>query len=442
MANPNHPSVSNGGLRPIIKWLRFLFYFAILVLFYHTITSFTPIHTSSNETRQQKQQNNVHFDFPWYKTAHPRVTMLGTFSTSHLTTSERHQLERSMVAQARKQAKLAFDRIAPSMNGIPGTPIDTLDSAQEARQRIDCWTQGQWVSASAPKPKTQLIQHIQDPLYSTCDKRFYKTHSPEVLRPETQYEWKPSGGGDNDCSRVLPKPSPPQWCHVLNGRHILLVGDLVQYQLHELFLDSLRDGPTVCFGELNCKDHTLCSNVDTRLRYLRNDILADNRKHVNNNGIMSGSIVAWPFVPSNVLKMYSILILNRSPVVEDDDTFINSLISTLAYIRRTVPDILIIYRSSGIGHPFCDDSDKPLERPLTDDEKRRLPFGWAESERRDAMAREIVEQAGGVFVDLAALVETRPDGHVGGHDCLRYCIPGPLDAWMDVLYQALVILNP
>jgi len=43
------------------------------------------------------------------------------------------------------------------------------------------------------------------------------------------------------------------WCQVLRGRHLLVVGDLVQYQLHELFLDTLRDGPAVCFGELNCK---------------------------------------------------------------------------------------------------------------------------------------------------------------------------------------------
>lgn len=181
--------------------------------------------------------------------------------------------------------------------------------------------------------------------------------------------------------------------------------------------------------------------MDSRLRYLRNDILSDNRRHDNNNGTPSGSIVTWPFVASNILKAYPILILNRSPIAEDDDTFMTSLIKTLAYIRRSAPDILLIYRSSGIGHPHCDDADKPLSRPLTDDILKRLPFGWAELERRNAMARAIVEEAGGIFVDLAALSDMRPDGHVGGHDCLRYCIPGPLDAWVDILYQVLAFLD-
>jgi hypothetical protein len=181
--------------------------------------------------------------------------------------------------------------------------------------------------------------------------------------------------------------------------------------------------------------------LDSRLRYLRNDILSDNRRHDNNNGAPSGSIVTWPFVASNILKAYPILVLNRSPINEDDDSFITSLIQTMAYIRRTAPDILILYRSSGIGHPHCDAADAPLTKPLTDDELKRLPFGWAELERRNAIARAIVEEAGGVFVDLAALTDRRPDGHVGGHDCLRYCIPGPLDPWMDVLYQVFSALG-
>jgi hypothetical protein len=182
--------------------------------------------------------------------------------------------------------------------------------------------------------------------------------------------------------------------------------------------------------------------VDTRLRYLRNDILADNRQHLHLDYPLDGvSTITWPFVTTNVLKEYPILLMNRSPVTEDDDTFINTMIHTLSSIRRIRPDILILYRSSPVGHPYCDDADSPLPASLSDTEKRQLPFGWAEMDRRNAMARAIVEAAGGVYVDLAALVETRPDGHVGGNDCLRYCIPGPLDAWLDVLYQVFTVLQ-
>ncbi|KAI8099788.1 uncharacterized protein BX664DRAFT_322119 [Halteromyces radiatus] len=447
-----HQAISKGGLRPLLKWTRFIIYLLLLFLLYHTFVSFNvssssssqspDTHTITNRTHLDNQSPSsftpLYRDFPWYKEPHPRVTMIGNASTTHLTTTERINLQQSLVDQAKLQAKLAFQKVPfHQPGGIPGSSLKTSTTVNDLRAKIDCWTKGQWI----PSTSDQLIHHVQDPLYATCDKRFYKTHSPLEFRPETQYQWQPLGDKSMCSQTVLPRATPSQWCQVLNGRHILLVGDLVQYQLHEIFLDSLRDGPTVCFGELNCKDHTICSEADTRLRYLRNDILADNRRHNNNDGAPSGSVITWPFVASNILKAYPILILNRSPVVEDDETFITSLIQTMTTIRRMTPDALIIYRSSAIGHPYCDDASAPLTKPLTDDEKKRLPFGWAELDRRNAIARTIVEEAGGVYVDLAALVESRPDGHVGGRDCLRYCIPGPLDAWMDILYQVFAALG-
>lgn len=107
----------------------------------------------------------------------------------------------------------------------------------------------------------------------------------------------------------------------------------------------------------------------------------------------------------------------------------------MVHIRKTTPNTLIIYRSSPIGHPYCDDADAPLKKELTDDELKKLPFGWSELERRNQIAKAIIEEAGGIYIDLASLVNVRPDGHVGKQDCSRYCIPGPLDSWMDVLYQ-------
>lgn len=42
----------------------------------------------------------------------------------------------------------------------------------------------------------------------------------------------------------------------------------------------------------------------------------------------------------------------------------------------------------------------------------------------------------------------RPDGHPGtvargpdSGDCLHYCMPGPIDAWVDVFYNVLLELQ-
>lgn len=167
-------------------------------------------------------------------------------------------------------------------------------------------------------------------------------------------------------------------------------------------------------------------------------MLSTTRKFEKAGGHPSVDIIQWPYVTSNILKVYPILILNRSPVVEDDETFLHELSWTMKVIRRVVPDALVIYRSSSIGHPYCNDASAPMPAHLADDQLRKLPYGWSELSRRNAIARAVVEAAGGLFVDLAALTDVRPDGHVGGQDCLRYCIPGPMDAWIHVLYNVFL----
>jgi hypothetical protein len=191
-------------------------------------------------------------------------------------------------------------------------------------------------------------------------------------------------------------------------------------------------------------DHTICkSPKDTRIRYIRNDILSTIRSFKNRDqGHPLANVVEWPFVTSSLLTTYPILVLSRTPLLgEDDAMFTRRLVQTMKVIRDTSPDALVIYKSYAIGHPFCDDADKPLDKPLTDSELQRLPFGWSEIKRRNAIARAVVEAAGGLFVDLGAMVDMRPDGHVGGSDCLRYCIPGPLDATMQVLYHVFLGLE-
>lgn len=126
---------------------------------------------------------------------------------------------------------------------------------------------------------------------------------------------------------------------------------------------------------------------------------------------------------------------------DDDMLFTRRLIQTMRVIRESSPDALVIYKSAFISHPFCDDATGPLATGLSDEELKRLPYGWSETKRRNAIAKAVVESAGGLYLDLAAMVDRRPDGHLGGADCSRYCIPGPLDATVQVLYHVFLALE-
>lgn len=179
-----------------------------------------------------------------------------------------------------------------------------------------------------------------------------------------------------------------------------------------------------------------------RLRYIRNDLLSKTTRVNLSHGKPTLKIVEWPFLSGRPLESFHIVLLNRSPVVEDDMTFVQQLATTMAEIRKIQPDALIIYRSSMIGHPYCDEAQGPLdEDAIGDDYRQHLPFGWSEYHRRNRLAQVVVEHAGGVYLDMAYSMDLRPDGHVGASDCLRYCMPGPLDSWALLFYNVFLALG-
>ncbi|CAI5524884.1 unnamed protein product, partial [Closterium sp. Naga37s-1] len=72
---------------------------------------------------------------------------------------------------------------------------------------------------------------------------------------------------------------------------------------------------------------------------------------------------------------------------------------------------------------------------------------WGEFKQQNEMVREIVEDAGGLFMDVDPMMALRPDGHRGvvakdKVDCLHYCLPGPEDTWSEFLYNIIQRLVP
>ncbi|KAH8554133.1 hypothetical protein BGW37DRAFT_483575 [Umbelopsis sp. PMI_123] len=435
--------------------IRFIIYAAFILLIYRLLASFWTNETeefednytslkTNNPPHQPNQNDQVpdmptpdidakeesepkqEFNLPWYP------------KQNKMSTADRIELELKSTKQARDEAQQVFSQF--NIQGIPGTAIKTTEQAQDTYSKIDCFTQGSWVYSPTPR---ELLIHLQESLYSKCDKRYERdlkaTDTSEwQVRNELKYIWIPV-----DRSQCPLRPvDKSNWCDIMNSRHILLVGDILQFQMHELLLDSFRDGPAVCYGELNCKDHTLCSEPELRLRYLRNDILSVGRKNPEvQGGHPEMRVVQWPWVTSNIIGKYPVLILNRGASYVDDNVFRTQLIETIRVIRSAEMDHLIIYRSTPIGHPDCDSAAGPLDAKLTESELQDLPYHWGDFKRQNLIAKEIVQAAGGVFIDVAQMTDLRPDGHIGGQDCMRYCIPGPLDAWVDILYNVFLLLG-
>ena len=221
--------------------VRFLIYLAVATLIYQCLTSLRSRTSAPPPLAPQKDENvavnstndsddkMLGLDLPWYRSAHPRSDSRNDkYVTTHLSTSERMTLQEQSVKRAREVAEAVLGPVKE----IRGTQVTDVDSL---RSKINCWTTGHWI----PGEGYHVPKHFQDPLYGKCRNGDRLNYHWEILQ-------------ENQCP-PMQYVDPSRWCHALNGRHVLLVGDLVQYQLHDVLLDAMRDGPTVCFGELNCK---------------------------------------------------------------------------------------------------------------------------------------------------------------------------------------------
>ncbi|KAL1915958.1 uncharacterized protein VTP21DRAFT_6346 [Calcarisporiella thermophila] len=415
------------------SWHHYFIYLVILGLLYHFVRTFDK--PSFNNLPSTPHSTSVRIPSP----IPPLPAQVNERKDAWIRQSKwindnYSQQEAAAVAVARDVADRMFAKF--QIEGIPGSPITTREEAERVRNIVNCYTRGAWIYDNTPR---KLIKHFQDPIFGKCEKRYRKQ-----LNENSSSEWQMYDAAKyiwhtNDTCPLMPVDRE-HWCKMLNGRHTLIVGDELQYQLHDLLLDTFRDGPTVCYGTLSCKDHTLCPATslykDARIRYVRNDILSNGRKNPRlEGGHPSVEIVEQPWIANSVIKYYGVVIMNRGAHYVPDEDYRKTLAESLADVRKNYPNKLLIFRSTYPGHLDCDSATAPYAQPLTAADLQDAPYHWQDFARQNAIARELVEKAGGIFLDVTHMMSMRPDGHVGGKDCWRYCIPGPMDVWSVLLYN-------
>ncbi|GJP29039.1 hypothetical protein CLOM_g41 [Closterium sp. NIES-68] len=246
---------------------------------------------------------------------------------------------------------------------------------------------------------------------------------------------------------------PRRFCdRVGRDRTLVFVGDSLQHQLFQVFIDSMLMGVRKPFSsELNetreespecsgwvlgpaqkifCRDVTFDDSICPGLRivFLRND-------HLQLGNPREFSHFAWTRAP--VLPAADAIILNRGPHYREDKDFEPHLRATLLYLRNRFPDKLIIYRNSAGGHKDCPKYHKPIETPQ---DPSTLPFNWDKFPHQNWISQPLAERLGMPFMDIERMMALRPDGHTGQLaklDCLHYCMPGPLDTWVQVMANML-----
>ncbi|KAF9559323.1 hypothetical protein EC968_006649 [Mortierella alpina] len=363
-------------------------------------------------------------------------------------------------------------------------------------------------------------KHLGDPRFGACDVRFMEAldrlesdsggeqhvlgdhdhqHNRWIVREAVKYRWIPdekvcglaaqtageseskgnpatTSGLAND-SGVFQPFNTQAFCKAIGKRHVLVAGDLTQYQLHDALLSAV-DRPFSCSGEIGClgrtNAHVLCEGT-SNLTFARNDILSvpwavDPEMDESPNA----STVEQPWATPQLLETNPILLLNRGLFWREDDEFLQQLVFTMKHLWKFYPDTMILYRAT---HPVSncttykdegedgaipageavDGSESivpgtairvPLMAPPTREAQMQGSATktvyrptLADVQRQNRIAKVVVEATGGIFLDTENMFAMRPDGRVGDGDCSRFCAPGPLDAYSDLIFNTLRILQ-
>jgi hypothetical protein len=505
------------------------------------------LHPSSNNTGSPKElRHNLRQKQQQQQARHHQI--LQALSETYDKQREQAQFSRikgmksywSRVERAVESAKAWVSKKMPPESlvlesRIPGTRLDSTEKTRQFRELMSAaLDQGQWVyeperdypdfGGATGWNKKKLGERDRDVAID-------RAPFPEAGK----YHWEPTsgngkvgwGGGGGGGGWHATRMQPEEFCRILGPRHIVLVGDLIHWQLHDSIMYNMFDNPQACYGDLACHlgvGHPLCPLPnDVRLKFVRNDLLSSvrSRKGGPVNETKTQDPVEMPWMKD--MKLKDTIILGATHQTLKDKVFQRLLTDTIVKIRKARPEALIIYRNNPVGHPECPskangfNSNKavqkqkrkervkelkrflrrqskssaskssaskssaskssvspagtgattsgqlqkqqqrvleskvrapilhrgstfgPPAKPFTKDiplrEMLHYPLNWAHYDRQNKIAKAIVEASGGIYWNVATMTNMRPDGHVGGQDCLSYKRPGPTDEWALSLFN-------
>ncbi|KAK3828521.1 MAG: hypothetical protein J3Q66DRAFT_409919 [Benniella sp.] len=420
-----------------------------------------------------------------------------------------HQKYTSLIQKAQQDSRnMAYTRISDEPQfetSIPGTRLNTIGKTKRFQQLMDqALNKGRWIyepDRDYPDFGGAIAWNKKMKNERDRDVAIDRPHFPEAGK----YHWEPimdilsplSTGQANPDSQSGPRTGATSWatkgwhanriqrddfCAVLGPRYLVLVGDLIHWQLHDSIMYNMFDTPQLCYGDLSCHlgaGHPLCpSPNDVQMKFIRNDLLSPVRASKNrSNETRTHDPVEMPWLRDTRNK--GTVILGASHQTMPDKVFMRRLTNTMIKIRKARPDTLIIYRNNPVGHPECPckanglnsdrDQGSPTDQANNDDvssqrsiKRRKLfthnkstfaavarpfeqdiplaemldyPLNWVHYDRQNQIAKEIIEAVVGIYWNVTTMANMRPDGHVGGQDCLSYKRPGSTDEWAVSLYN-------
>lgn len=350
----------------------------------------------------------------------------------------------------------------PPFGGDGGATLPALRAAAAA------WAVGSWAFApGAPAmipPEGGMLGGTPEPFHNFtrgCGS------AKDRATPLAQ-RWRPA---------PAPRPLPPfpSWsraatCAALGGAPVVVLGDSLSGQFFDTLVAALgvpRGAPR----EHRCYVRTVCDapgEVPAVIAYVEAlTLVSDNfgGDFLTPYGVLDtaepacppppegwGVRIAWQQLLARFLDAprekgarAPVLVANHGAHFIEPEVAVPAAVAMFEYARLLVPDALLFWRTAPPGHPGCAQhrNGPPLDAPLSDEQLRAdeiaEEYRW---HRFRNVSRAIMAALPDsvVVLDVDAATSLRADSHPwrldmvekGKVDCLHYCLPGPVDTWVEL----------
>eukprot|EP00752_Nemacystus_decipiens_P006289 g5669.t1 len=282
-----------------------------------------------------------------------------------------------------------------------------------------------------------------------CDETWNDQDHPGPKVPRPYWEWEPA-----KCS--LEAVDEAKFCRVMKGRKgVLLVGDSLTRLMTTTLATVLRaDGVSTD----TFKDNWQACGGDLKVRFMRNDYLDTRTAPRYKSLLCEQGVGGGPqaentrcriFATDETLGEFDTLVVNSGAhprgapeYGRQMDAAAEALTEAMHRLHGRDRAVLVV-RNTAPGHWGCTERmfDGPVDEALAEELVNNAPekYQWGTFHDRNAQLEEAFSaEKGWRLLDAYTPTLLRADSHIGGPDCLHFCVPGPADHWVTLLYNVLL----
>ena len=220
-----------------------------------------------------------------------------------------------------------------------------------------------------------------------------------------------------------------EMCRVMRGRLLLFIGDSLTVNTVETFLNAMGNR-TVFTPSPILQSFSWCETPFTTLIIMAPNI----RDHVH---------LYYSMIQEHSSYCCLVVVASWGIHFVEDEVFSGALQQHLSFFLSL--NATFIFRGGSMAHLDCSLYTGPDNSyNLTPADHPDHPeWHWAAAPGQSTrVARPLLKAENKqYFLDLMVMNQRRPDRHPGGVDCLHYCIPGPIDQWIRLVFATLHLIH-